>query len=136
MAYQPSKYSNSHSFPVRDDVIGVVMYDKRGGDITRFAVQLQRLVDVFEETWKTFAQIDHEPANPKGHDLYSEGLHVDIYHTDGQQSTIDCYGSGSSLPNPPVVLMYTCKTYLTDNIDYFIQAASNQIPLNSPPSFP
>lgn len=135
MAHQPSKYNTAYEFPVQQGVRGVIRYDKPQGSVTRFVVQLQHLVDVFTNQWETFAQIDHEPRNPKGHDLYQEGLHVDIYHTDGTTSTIHPRPEQSSLPTPPIVLAYACKTYLCDHVDWFLAAADNQLALSSPPDF-
>jgi hypothetical protein len=44
-----------------------VEIEKQGGVPTRFVIQIERRVD------------DHDPANPMGHDLTEEGLHMDIY---------------------------------------------------------
>lgn len=135
MAHQPSKYNNQYEFGVCPGVRCAVRFDKPRKSVTRFIVQLQRLIGVAENHWKTFAQIDHEPRNPGGHDLYSEGLHVDIYHTDGTISTIQSIPTAQSLPRPTIVLLHRCKDYLCDYVDYFRQVAKNQTPLNSPPKF-
>lgn len=139
MAHQPSKYNRNWSYPIQSTtqtpLRGVVRFDKPGKHVTRFAVQLQRQVDPVQNTYKTFAQIDHEPRTPQGHDLYQEGVHVDIYHIDGSTSKIHPTTT-SSLPGLPIVLMHACKDYLTTHHLYFIQAARNQIQPSSPPKFP
>lgn len=135
MSDQPSKYARNYGVPIEAGVRYVVRFDKRRGSITRFVVQLQRQTDAFEMDWRTFAQIDHEPNHVQGHDLYREGIHIDIYHEDGTSSKIRP-STGAPLPTPGGVLLNMCKDYLVDNAEYFRQAARKQIPLDSPPDVP
>lgn len=134
MAAQPSKYNNAHQFQVpKSGVRGVVRYDRSQRLVTRFAVQLQVIVDAFSDSWETIAQIDHEPGYPKGHNLYMEGVHVDIYHRDGTTSKLHPQDNG--LATSQQRLMYDCAEYLADHVDWFLKAANNQTSGNSPPSF-
>lgn len=134
MAAQPSKYAEAHVFGVPVlGVQGVVMYDEQGALVTRFVVQLQIMTDPVDSRWETFAQIDHEPNNPSGHNLHKEGIHVDIYHTDRTTTTLHPISSG--LPADHKKLMYSCAEYLNDHAKWFLEVADKQRSTNSPPSY-
>lgn len=137
MSGQPSKYNREYQKPItrKSGIRIVVRFDKPRQRVTRFIVQLQRLTNVFESTWETFAQIDHEPANPQGHDLYREGIHVDVYHHNGQRSKIKSVPTHASLPRPPIVLLHACKDYLIAYVDYWEHVAANPSHLGSSPPF-
>lgn len=130
-----NNYQRQYPIHVKPGVQIMERFDKSGGSISRFVVQLQQLADTSRGIWKTFAQIDHDPRSPGGHNLYNEGIHVDIYHHDGTVSTINP-PQLSRLPHPPGRLLRGSRRYLIDNVDYFEQAASGRIGLSSPPRFP
>lgn len=58
-----------------------VEIEKQEGIPTRFVIQLERRID---DDWHQVVRFDHNPANPMGHDLTEEGLHMDIYY-DGEK---------------------------------------------------
>lgn len=56
-------------------------HDTDQRDVTRFLVQLEyRLAG----EWATVVRFDHDPANPMGHDVTTEGVHLDVYR-DGEK---------------------------------------------------
>jgi len=55
-----------------------VRLNRERGYIPRFLVQLQYQVDTDPVRWIEIARMDHNEMDPLGHDVYQEGLHVDI----------------------------------------------------------
>ncbi len=55
--------------------------ETRSGDVRRFLVQLEYNVarqTAFAEQWEGVARFDHNPSAHDGHDIRTEGLHMDI----------------------------------------------------------
>lgn len=136
MAWQPSKYGKQYEVDVSPGVRLAVRFDTETGRISRFVTQLQwfQWTNWDSGVWKTLAQIDHEPGNPMGHDLYDEGLHIDIYYRDGGKTTIKPR-QPSRLHRPVGVLLRASKEYLETNESYFDQVSKRHISLSSPPQY-
>lgn len=110
----------------------VVRFDKRNGVLERFAVQLQES-DLAGDNWGTIAQIDHAPNDAGGHDLYAEGLHVDVYQEDG--STLKVYPRHGTLPQSSGALLRICSDYLEDHISWFRAVCAGNRDPDDPPKF-
>jgi hypothetical protein len=106
----------------------VVRFDKERGSLDRFAVQLQAQAT---PAWKTIAQIDHAPRDANGHDLYVEGLHVDIYRRNGEE--LKLYPAHTSLPSDPGKLLRVCTDYLKGNVGWFWKVHRGHIEPGGPP---
>ena len=108
----------------------VVRFDTTGGRLDRFVVQLQR-TDSAATGWETLAQIDHAPEDPNGHDVYSEGIHVDVYLPNGPEITI--WPRHGPLPRSSGALLRICADYLETHIDWFRAVAAGDRESDDPP---
>jgi hypothetical protein len=60
--------------------------DVERGEVTRFVVQLEYLVDPLVDEWATVVRYDHDEggSDEATHDVTEDGLHIDIYR-DGEK---------------------------------------------------
>lgn len=87
-----------------------VRMSKARGAVSRFAVQLQQYSEVWGK-WGTIAQFDHDPNSVSGHDVFAEGLHVDLYLQ---------YASDMKIyPDHPPLRDFTVGGIIRACIDYF-----------------
>lgn len=119
-------YDHSHVRDIDQHWNIGVGYDVEQGQTTRFLDQLRSGRDVV-------AQTDHDPSVPNGHDLYSEGIHVDIYRVDepAVQLTFDT----ATLPRPPGRLHAACIEYLVDHRHWFLRVYTCRTTPTDPPPF-
>ncbi|MDS0280009.1 hypothetical protein NDI85_19680 [Halomicroarcula sp. S1AR25-4] len=57
----------------------------------QFLIQLEynrAMVDLGPDRWGPIARFDHNPAAEDGHDVASEGLHLDLLDIDGDKHTV------------------------------------------------
>jgi hypothetical protein len=88
------------------------------GTPTKFVVQLEYRVD---GEWMQVARFDHDPDAENGHDVRSEGLHLDIYEN-GRKVTVDRDFPAVSLKRAlPYCEMYL-KRHVTEHVRSFEQA--------------
>ncbi len=75
----PSGYDVSKRVDAgRSDCHITVGFDRERGYIPRFLVQLPYQVGTDPVRWTEIARMDHNETDPLGHDVYQEGLHVDV----------------------------------------------------------
>lgn len=90
-----------------------VEIDTEAGDVTRFLVQLERLVDGEPNV---VARFDHDQDGEQAHDITEEGLHLDVYR-DGEKHRVE-------RGFPPVRLSAAVgyyKTYLEKHADRYLR---------------
>ena len=90
-----------------------VEIDTEAGDVTRFLVQLERLVDGEPNV---VARFDHDQDGEQAHDITEEGLHLDVYR-DGEKHRVE-------RGFPPVRLSAAvgyCKAYLEKHADRYLR---------------
>lgn len=101
--------------------VGFSMYR---GDVTEFFVQLEYW---YRGDWLPVARFDHAPDTPMGHDVTSEGLHLDVFR-DGEKYRVE---DGF----PPVelsgVLRY-CITYFREHGPRLLRRFERWHDLNDP----
>lgn len=114
-----------------DDRI-VVRFDKERGTIQRFAVQLQSSLSRYS-TLESIAQFDHDPQSLGGHDIYREGLHIDVYHQDG--SVTKLWPNHPPLPASEGAILRRCVDYFKKHVEYFDQVHSGRIDPSDPPNW-
>jgi len=103
------------------------------GNLEAFVVQLEAIHTSVDD-WDVIAQIDHEPGAPGGHDLFVEGIHVDVFRF---------VGEGEKLwPDHPQLfgvsdgaLLRACIDYLGGHADWFFQTATGLADPVDPPQF-
>jgi hypothetical protein len=102
-----------------------VAWDSDRDDATRLLVQLRNATEVV-------AQMDHDPTTPNGHDLRTEGLHVDVYRRDGSYVHVEL--PERPLPTDDGALIRLCQQYLYDHREYFRAVHDGERAPDDPPT--
>lgn len=105
----------------------------RQKDITRFLVQLHYKVESNPVKWKAIAWMDHNEISTLGHDVYREGLHVDIARR--SRPTVHLKLRHESLPSSRGRVVRACAGYLSRESDYFIDVFREDLPPGRPPGW-
>jgi len=75
----PTGYDVSkHVSTGRRDCLLTVGFDRRRRRIPRFLIQLYYRISTDPIEWTWIARMDHNETSALGHDVYHEGLHVDV----------------------------------------------------------
>lgn len=98
-------------------------YSHERGEVTAFVVQLEYH---FGDTWTPVVRYDHNPANEAGHDVTTEGLHIDIYR-DGEKDRQEFIAP----PMPAGVALDLAEDHLAANAKQFIQRFERWHGINS-----
>lgn len=85
------------------------------GRISEFVVQLYCWVD---GGWDLVAQFDHNPDMGQGHDVRTEGPHMDVFRPTGEREVADEVVPGPM--NPEAALEFAIN-YLAENDERLIQ---------------
>lgn len=72
----PREYDREFTTPLTYRVRRRIGYSTDHGEIRRFVVQLEYQLD---GQWATVVRFDHDPAGELGHDVTTEGVHMDVY---------------------------------------------------------
>lgn len=117
---KPVGYAKSHEKPCtsRGDCVIGVGFSRIGTVITRFLVDLQYSESFHLCDYTQIARFDHNPANPKGHDIRAEGIHVDARRKHGQDETY--YPAYSYIPSDLGIVIRACTEYLDEHADFFV----------------
>ena len=79
--------------------------------------------------------MDHNETSSQGHDVYQEGLHVDVARR--SSPTVHLKIQHAPLPPNPGVVIRACEQYLRDEADYFTDVyKERRSPGNPPPWSP
>lgn len=128
----PTGYDTTKLVPAgRPDCAITVGFDTRHQRIPRFLVQLHYHVDTDPVVWKEIARMDHNETTSSGHDIYQEGLHVDV--TRQTNTTVKLEPDHSRLPPSRGTVIRACVDYLTDHPEYFIEVYEEHRPPGGPP---
>ena len=105
---------------------------KSKGELVRFAVQLQLIEG--PETFTTIAQFDHDPTAEFGHDVFDEGLHIDLYSR--SERDVKIYPRHPPLDNFDAgAVVRRCTDYFTEHAGWFLDAYRGAISPDEPPSW-
>jgi len=102
----------------RADCHVTVGFDQQGAHIPRFLVQLHYQVVTGPVQWAVIARMDHNETSATGHDVYREGLHVDVARR--SKKTVHLRLSHAPLPANRGTVIRRCAEYLRQHADYFI----------------
>ena len=82
----PRDYDLEYTAPEGGPVRRRLGIDVDRGQVTRFVVQLEYLLEADPEEWATVVRYDHdaEGSDEAAHDVTEEGLHIDVYR-DGEK---------------------------------------------------
>lgn len=112
-----------------------VGFDRTRAHIPRFLVQLhyqvQAPTDAFE--WRAIARMDHNELSTFGHDVYLEGLHVDV--TRRTKPTVHLEILHETLPRSRGRVIRGCVDYFREHVDYFVDVYEERFGPGIPPKW-
>ncbi|MUW13473.1 hypothetical protein GJ633_01525 [Halorubrum sp. CBA1125] len=130
----PTGYDVSkHVFAGRRDCLLTVGFDRRRQRIPRFLVQLYYRVSTDPIEWTWIARMDHNETSALGHDVYHEGLHVDVDRRSGPAAHLKL--AHSPLPASRGAVIRGCVDYFKREAQYFIDTYEERRPPGQPPSW-
>jgi hypothetical protein len=128
----PSGYDVSKRVDAgRSDCHITVGFDRERGYIPRFLVQLQYQVDTDPVRWTEIARMDHNETDPLGHDVYREGLHVDVARRSAD--TVHLEVRHAPLPPNRGRVVRQSVLYFRREAAYFVDVYEGHISPGGPP---
>jgi len=106
-------------------------FDRRRTRLPRFLVQLHYQIGTDPVRWKAIARMDHNETSTTGHDVYREGLHVDVARE--TTSTVHLQLRHAPLPPNRGTVIRRSAEYLATEADYFIDVYEGRISPGNPP---
>lgn len=131
----PTGYDVSkHVQTGRSNCLLTVGFDRTRSHIPRFLVQLHYQVATDPVRWKAIARMDHNETSATGHNVYREGLHVDVDRCSSKEVHLKL--KHGTLPTSRGAVIRRCGEYFQREADYFISVYEEQRPPGAPPSWP
>lgn len=131
----PSGYDTTKDVPASHrDCHLTVGFDRRGASIPRFLVRLHYITSLAPRQWTPIARFDHNETNAEGHDVYQEGLHIDISLLSGGEVTIS--PRQNPLPQNRGAVIRACVEYFDQEAEYFVDVYTGNISPSSAPKWP
>ena len=128
----PSGYDETrHVRAGRPDCHITVGFDQADRQIPRFLVQLHYQIGTDPVEWSEIARMDHNETAATGHDVYNEGLHVDIHRKSGSPVHLDI--RHGRLSRNRGRLIRGGVDYLITHSPYFIEVYEGIRPPGRPP---
>jgi hypothetical protein len=115
----------------RPDCHITVGFDQNQQQIPRFLVQLHYQADTDPVDWVELARMDHNETSARGHDVYREGLHVDVARR--TDPTVHLKLRHAPLPTNRGIVIRGCDRYFRAELAYFIDVYKGNISSGSPP---
>jgi len=129
---RPTGYDVSyHVLRGRSDCHLTVGFDREQGHVPRFLVTLYYRASTDPVVWGPIARMDHNETSSHGHNVYREGLHVDIARQASRPVHLQV--QHASLPPNPGAVVRACDEYLIREADYFIAVYEERRPPGTPP---
>ena len=130
----PTGYDVSkHVSAGRRDCLITVGFDRRSRRIPRFLVQLYYRVSTDPIKWTWIARMDHNETSALGHDVYHEGLHVDVDRQ--SKRPVHLKLAHSSLSSNRGDVIRRCVNYFKREAQYFIDVYEERRSPGRPPSW-
>lgn len=76
MTESSREYDREFTTPLTYRARRRIGYSHDHGEVARFVVQLEYRLD---EDWAEVVRFDHDPGGEQGHDVSTEGVHMDVY---------------------------------------------------------
>lgn len=130
----PTGYDVSyHALAGRSDCHLTVGIDRERGHVPRFLLQLLYQVQAPDEPvdWQAIARMDHNETSEMGHDIYREGLHVDVARR--SSATVHLEIPHGSLPTSRDTVVRRCAEYLAREASYFVGIYEERLSPGAPP---
>lgn len=116
------------------DCLATVGFDRERNRIPRFLVRLHYQVSDDPVEWEAIARFDHNEAPNQGHDVYAEGLHIDISLPSGDWTKI--HPAHGGLPSNRGAVIRACVEYFDREAQYFVDVYNGNISPGTPSSWP
>jgi len=128
----PTGYGETHRVGAgRHDCHITVGFDQQQTHIPRFLVQLHYQADTDPIDWVELARMDHNEASARGHNVYREGLHVDVARR--TDPTVHLKLRHAPLPANRGTVLRGCVGYFRAHLAYFVDVYEGGISPGSPP---
>jgi len=128
----PDGYDVSkHVSAGRSDSLLTVGFDRYRGHIPCFLVQLHYRVETDPVSWMAIARMDHNEATGTGHDVYREGLHVDVARRTA--GWVHLTLPEIALPTSRGALIRECVEYFRREAAYFVDVYRERQEPGRPP---
>lgn len=112
MTVAPRDYDREFTTPLEYRVRRRIGYSHEHGVVTRFVVQLEYRLD---GEWCEIVRFDHDQESNRGHDVTTEGVHMDVYRS-GQKLR-----SEEVFPPMPVSDALTCaEEHLNQHAERYV----------------
>ena len=108
---EPREYDQGYTVRRSAVVRQRLGYSHDRGEVMRFVVQLEYR---HEGEWWPVVRYDHDPASTHGHDVTTEGLHIDVYR-DGEKYRQEYVAP----PIPAGVALDFAEDHLAENAQRF-----------------
>lgn len=118
----------------RSDCLITVGFDRIRSHIPRFLIQLHYQTTASPVQWDPIARMDHNDSPMKGHNVYKEGLHVDIDRRTSPE--VKLYLHHSLLPASRGTVIRRCVEYFDNESDYFVDVFEERTVPGTPPRWP
>jgi len=114
----PRDYGKEHTARADHRARRRLGIDVDRGQVQRFVVQLEYLVDPAADKWATVVRYDHDAAggDEATHDVTEEGLHIDIYR-DGEK--VDSHELTPPLPANHA--LETAEDHLAEHLEGYLR---------------
>lgn len=130
----PSNYDVSkHVGTGRSECHLTVGFDQQRQHIPRFIVILHYR-PLGQANWDAIARMDHNETSATGHDVYREGLHVDVDRQSSPEVHLKLKHGG--LPVSRGEVIRRCAEYFAREAQYFIDVYEEKHSPGSPPRWP
>ena len=131
----PSGYDTTMDIPVsRSDCHLTVGFDRQGTHIPRFLIQLHYATSFAPVHWESVARFDHNETGSDGHDVYQEGIHIDISKQSGGEVKV-CPPQGA-VPHQSGKVIRWCIDYFNQEADYIVSVYEGDVSPANPPGWP
>lgn len=115
----------------RSDCVVTVGFDSTQTVLPRFLVRLHYVSGRGPVEWTVIARMDHNEVSPTGHDVYDEGLHVDIDRRTSREVTRE--PTHPPLPVSRGRVLRACVNYLNEHTDWFVDVYEERKGPDNPP---
>jgi len=115
----------------RSDCHITLGFDQQAQHIPRFLIQLHYQVDTAPVRWEEIARMDHNETSTLGHNVYREGLHVDVSRHEGE--TVHLQLRHAPLPPNRGVVIRRSAEYLKQESGFFVDVYEGRISPGGPP---
>jgi hypothetical protein len=131
----PSGFDRQYVLPTSHERCRIWLgLDVYRGDVQRFLVQLQRAPRGDRRVWTQIARVDHNPTGLDGHDLQTEGIHVDVVLEDGTEWT--AFPEASPVRRDLGAVINNAKLYFRRHAEYFHRVHRGEIEAENTPPWP